>query len=85
MEKANVLLREVRRDYFVLSFPLPLPLRGESRGLASKGVSLPFPLPFPFCVNDRGCKCVKLHKTQVTSDRQILTTLATNYKPTRNT
>ena len=35
-------------DYFVLPVPLPLPSRGESRGLASDGVSLPFLLPFPF-------------------------------------
>ena len=41
-------------DYFVLPLPLPLPLslplpsvRGESGGLASVGVSLPFRLPLP--------------------------------------
>ena len=38
MERANVLLRGVRRDYFVLPVPLPLPSRGESGGLASERV-----------------------------------------------
>ena len=41
-------LRGARLDYFVFPLPLALPSRGESGGLASEGVSLPFPLPFPF-------------------------------------
>ena len=62
MERANLWLKgarldyfffslhcrtSARLDYFVFPLPLPLPSRGESGGLASDGVSIPFRLPFP--------------------------------------
>ena len=48
MERANVLLRRVRWNYFVLPIPLPLPSQGESGGLASEEGVFTFSFAFPF-------------------------------------
>ena len=47
MERVNWWLRGAGLDYFVFPLPLPLTSRGESGGLVSDGVSIPFRLPFP--------------------------------------